>query len=170
MHSIYLGLGTNLGDRLENVRAALSKLPPDIIVKEVSRIYDTAPVGLTDQPRFFNLVVRAETQLLPEDVFSRIKRIEKDLGRVESIRNGPRLIDIDILLYDNVVLESPELTIPHPRMHERAFVLVPLADIAPRAMHSILHKTVAQMRDMLPPYDGAVRLAPQKTGLVSTKI
>ncbi len=157
MHSIYLGLGTNLGDRLGNLRQALSSLAPDIIVKEVSPVYETEPVGITDQPRFLNLAVRAETPLPPEEILHRIKQIEKDLGRAESIKNGPRFIDMDILLYDDAVVDSPALTIPHPRMHERAFVLVPLADIAPSAAHPIFHKTVVQLRDVLPPYGAAVR-------------
>ncbi len=158
MHSTYAGLGTNLGDRLGNIRHALSKFAPDIIVKEISGVYETEPVGVIDQPRFLNLAFRAETELPPEGLLRRIKEIEKDLGRTESIRNGPRLIDIDILLCGDVILKSSDLTIPHPRMHERAFVLVPLADIAPNAMHPIFRKTVTQLRDMLPSYSSAVKL------------
>jgi len=125
----YLGLGTNLGDRHANLAAAAAALATMGTVSRRSRRYETAPVGFLQQPRFLNQVVELETTLAPLELFHAVKRIEGELGRTGGFRNGPRLIDIDILLYDELVLDSPELTIPHPRLTRRAFVLRPLAEL-----------------------------------------
>lgn len=130
-HSVYLGLGTNLGDRQANLRAAVKGLPPGVEVRRVSPIYETEPWGYEDQPPFLNQAAEAATDLPPEELLAYLKALETSLGRVQSFRYGPRLIDLDILLYDNLVLETPGLVIPHPRLAERAFVLAPLADLAP---------------------------------------
>jgi 2-amino-4-hydroxy-6-hydroxymethyldihydropteridine diphosphokinase len=150
MHTIYLALGTNLCNRSENLRAALDALPPSIVIRRSSPIYETPPWGLTDQPAFLNMVVCGETDLEPAALLQHLKHLETELGRVPTIRWGPRLIDMDILFYDNLVLNAPGLTIPHPRLHERAFVLVPLADLAPDLVHPVLGKPV---RDMLAAVD-----------------
>ena len=142
MESIYLSLGTNLGDRLANLQAALAALPPSVNILHRSSIYETEPWGVANQPAFLNMVIQGETHLSPTELLSHLKRLEKDLGRLPSIRYGPRLIDIDILFYDELVLDSPELTIPHPHLHERAFVLVPLTDVAPGVLHPVLHETI----------------------------
>jgi 2-amino-4-hydroxy-6-hydroxymethyldihydropteridine diphosphokinase len=134
-HIVYLALGTNIGDRAENFRAALSALESFIEIKECSPIYETPPWGYTDQPPFLNQVLKAVTDLSPTDLLIKLKQIESDLGRTPSVRYGPRLIDIDLLFYDDLVLETERLIIPHPRMRGRAFVLVPLADIASDFMH-----------------------------------
>ena len=106
-------------------------LPPAVTVLEQSFVYETPPWGVIDQPSFLNMVIKGVTLLQPRDLLKNLKGLETRLGRIPSIHYGPRKIDIDILFYDNLILETPELTLPHPHLHERAFVLVPLADLAP---------------------------------------
>jgi len=144
-HIVYIALGTNLGERLANLHAAIKSLPPEITVLAKSHIYETSPWGYEDQPAFLNMVVRAETELEPESLLRYLKRLEAELGREQNFRWGPRLIDLDILFYDNLVIDTPPLVIPHPRLHERAFVLVPLADVAPDLIHPVLQKSVSQL-------------------------
>jgi 2-amino-4-hydroxy-6-hydroxymethyldihydropteridine diphosphokinase len=147
MHTIYIGLGSNLGDRLANLNSAIDALPPSVNPMVLSPVYETAPWGYTDQPAFLNQAIRAETSLLPLDLLKHLKSVETSLGRRPSFRYGPRLIDLDILFYDNLILKSSDLIIPHPRLQERAFMLIPLADLAPDLCHPILGKTVQQMLD-----------------------
>ncbi len=144
-HIVSLALGTNLGDRLANLKEAIAALTPQMDVKAKSQVYETPPWGYEDQPKFLNQVVRVKTYLEPEPLLKHLKRLEVALGRKESIPNGPRLIDIDILFYDDLVLYSPALTIPHPRLPERAFVLVPLMDLDPELVHPVNKKSVREM-------------------------
>jgi 2-amino-4-hydroxy-6-hydroxymethyldihydropteridine diphosphokinase len=142
---VYLALGTNLGHRSRNLQAAQDALPPAVKVLERSYVYETRPWGVTDQPLFLNMVIKGETRQRPQELLKHLKLLEIQLGRLPSIRYGPRKIDIDLLFYDDILLKTPELTIPHPFLHERAFVLVPLADLAPELVHPVLGKTVRQM-------------------------
>jgi 2-amino-4-hydroxy-6-hydroxymethyldihydropteridine diphosphokinase len=144
-HSVYLALGTNLGDRLANLQQALAALPPLVRLLAASPVYETPPWGYVDQPAFLNQVVQAETGLDPHALLSTLKQVETSVGRQATFRYGPRLIDLDILFYDDLLLNTPELTIPHPHIPERAFVLVPLADLNPDLLHPSLAKTVRQM-------------------------
>jgi 2-amino-4-hydroxy-6-hydroxymethyldihydropteridine diphosphokinase len=144
-HIVYLALGTNLGDRPANLQVALEALPPQVDVLASSPVYRTPPWGITDQPAFLNQAARAGTTLDPGALLKHLKDIEHKLGRIPGIRYGPRVIDLDILFYDDLVLDQPGLTIPHPRLHERAFVLVPLADLAPDLRHPILGTTIIEL-------------------------
>jgi 2-amino-4-hydroxy-6-hydroxymethyldihydropteridine diphosphokinase len=144
-HIVFIGLGSNLGERLANLEAAVRSLPPAVQLRRRSPVYETAPWGFQEQPDFLNQVVQAETHLSPLELLTHLKSIEATLGRVPTFRNGPRTIDLDILLYDRLVLELPDLTLPHPRLSERAFVLYPLADLAPDLRHPASGKSVRQM-------------------------
>ena len=142
---IYLGLGSNIGDRYYNLEWALHALSQKMGMGQVSSAYDTAPVGNTRQARFLNLVCEANTYLTPIELLAFVKEIEMDMGRKPGPPNSPRPIDIDILFYDNQIINTPELIIPHPRLTERAFVLVPLAEIAPAFIHPAIGKTISEM-------------------------
>ena len=143
MTRAYLGLGGNIGDRLAALRAAVAALGACGEIVAVSSVYETAPVGYLDQPPFLNAALVLETSLTARELLPELQEIERSLGRERTFRNAPRTLDIDLLLYGDEVGDDPALTLPHPRLHERAFVLVPLAEIAPQLRHPSLDATIA---------------------------
>lgn len=144
---VYLGLGSNLSDRRRNLAVALRRLEPLVRVEAVSSLYETAPLGPQDQPSFFNAVCRAVTGLSPLDLLRHLQEIERGLGRRPSARWGPRPIDLDLLLYGDEVIDEPALRVPHPELPNRAFVLVPLAELAAELQHPELGESVRSLAD-----------------------
>ena len=142
----YINIGSNLGDRKENCQQAIKLIEKNsIAVKKQSRMYETEPWGVKDQPKFINIAIEAETDKKPEELLRILKEIEKEFGRTETVKWGPRVIDLDILFYDDLILKTPDLEIPHPLLHEREFVLKPLCEIAPDKKHPVTGKTVKEM-------------------------
>ena len=145
LNKVYLGLGSNLGDREANLRHALELLGQSLSLERTSSLYDTDPWGYQDQPRFLNCVCEASTSLKPQALLALVKGVERAVGREPSFAAGPRLMDVDILFYGEQVVREPGLDIPHPRMEKRAFVLVPLAEIAPALLHPVLELKVVEL-------------------------
>ncbi len=153
----YLGLGSNMGNRQGNLDRALELLSQRLSVGQLSSVYDTEPVGNVDQSRFLNMVCQVHTRLTPVELLALAKGIEMKLGRVSRKPNAPRPIDIDILFCGDQIIETPNLVIPHPRLAERAFVLIPLAEIAPELVHPVSGKTVRELLQMVTEKQGVLR-------------
>jgi 2-amino-4-hydroxy-6-hydroxymethyldihydropteridine diphosphokinase len=149
MNEVYLGLGSNVGDRLLNLKKAIELLSEKIQILKKSKIYISKAVGYTDQPDFYNMVLYGKTDLSPEELFNFIKDVEKNVGRVYRFHWGPREIDIDILFYNDLVYKSDKLDIPHPRLHERDFVLLPLIELNPKLFHPVLNKRVSDLKEFM---------------------
>ena len=147
----YLSLGSNLGERAGNLRAAIEKLSGFGKIVAVSSFYETEPVELTNQPWFVNCAVALETEQVPEAFLGELLALEQSMGRRRTQKKGPRTIDIDILLFGDAIIETAGLSIPHPAMHQRRFVLVPMAEIAPEQRHPILKRSMRELLDALPP-------------------
>jgi len=148
-HTVYLSLGTNLEDRSANLETAIQSLPAGILLKKRSSIYETPPWGYEEQPAFLNMALQVETNYSPWRLLKSLKSIERKMGRITTFRYGPRLIDLDILFYGQLVYAKGGLFIPHPKVAERAFVLYPLVEIAPELMHPQLHRKAKDLLDDL---------------------
>ena len=146
MNIVYLGLGSNVGDSQSLLKSALTELDrPDLKLLRVSSLYETEPIGMREQRWFLNLVAEFETELSPQQLLHRMQKIEMSMGRRRTIENGPRTIDIDILLYGSVAMKTEELEIPHPRYRDRRFTLTPLAELNPGMIDPVTRQTIAEM-------------------------
>lgn len=163
---VYLSLGSNLGDREANLKDAIVRLGSVGRAVAISSFYETEPVQFAQQPWFLNCAVALETEKMPKQFLSAILSIEQEMGRKRqaSKLKGPRTIDIDILLFGSSIVDTQTLTIPHPRMHERRFVLEPLAEIAPEYRHPVFKRTIRELRDAMPPGPAVRRLTSKTTG------
>ena len=150
MHNIFLALGSNLGDRLENIKKAIDLLNSEVRISKSALIYESRAVGFKEQPNFLNTVVGGETNFPPDDLLVFLKEVEKNVGRTKSVHWGPREIDIDILFYDDLIFKNETLEIPHPQIASRDFVLVPMNDIASDFIHPIFRKTIKQLLEEFP--------------------
>jgi 2-amino-4-hydroxy-6-hydroxymethyldihydropteridine diphosphokinase len=165
-HSVYIGLGSNLGDRVANLRDAVHRLGSIIRIEQVSQLYVAAPLGYVRDDAYINAALHGKTAMTPMDLLAMLQSIEVAMGRRPGVQFGPRPIDLDLLFYDSIQMETLKLTIPHPRLAQRAFVLKPLADIAPNLMHPVLYYTVSQLLADAEDAEQVRLYDPQQEGLV----
>lgn len=158
--TVYLGLGSNVGDKAAHLREAARRLEGIGAIEALSSLYRTEPVGFADQDWFLNAAACLRTRLSPRELLEAVLAMEREMGRIRTVRNGPRTIDIDLLLYGAAVVDEPGLSLPHPRLHERLFVLAPLAEIAPDLRHPALAETMAALRDARSGDGGVERYGP----------
>lgn len=156
MHTVFLALGANFGDKKKHIEDAIRLLQEKIVNIEVAKLYETKPWGFTDQDYFLNTAVKGKTDLSPEALLPFLKSIEQKVGRVQRFRWGPREIDIDIIFYDDTVFQNDGLEIPHPRAHERDFVLQPIVDLDPDIIHPTYKKTVKELLSLIPQKDRSI--------------
>ena len=149
MNKVYLALGSNLGNRKANIVRATYMISKRMIVLKISKLYETKPVGYANQPDFINAVIKVETLLTPQQVLSVAKSIEDELKRIKTIKDGPRTIDIDVLFYNDKVINEEGLIIPHPRIQQRSFVLEPMIDVSPDYVHPVLGKNMTMLYEEL---------------------
>ncbi len=161
MAQVLIALGSNLGNRFQALQTAVEAMACHFHLEHISPVYETEPAYLLDQPRFLNGACLVTTKKDPSEVLTQLQAIEQQLGRSKTQRYGPRRIDLDILFYDQLVLDQPDLRIPHPLLRERAFVLVPLGDIVPEWIHPETGETIATLRDQCPDLDSTIRPYPQ---------
>ena len=162
---VYLSLGSNIGDRAKNLQEAIAALRKSgVSVFRVSSVYETEPVDYLEQPWFLNCALEAETELPALDLLRALGQIESQMGSKKPIAKGPRLIDLDILLYDNEIIDTPELQVPHPRMHLRRFVLQPLAEIAPKLLHPVSHLPISALLAATPDKGAVCKFAANEGG------
>lgn len=161
MAQVLIALGSNLGDRFQALQTAVEAMARHVYIEQISPVYETEPAYVLDQPKFLNCACRVATEKDPSQVLTLLQGIEQQLGRSKTQRYGPRLIDLDILFYDQLVLDQPDLRIPHPLLRERAFVLVPLGDIVPDWIHPETGEKIATLRDQCPDLDSTIRPYPQ---------
>lgn len=145
MTEAYVGIGSNLGDKEENIRKSINLMGKKCEILKISSLYETEPVGYADQEWFLNCVVKVNTSMNPEELLEFLLSIEKDLGRAKTIKNGPRTIDLDILFYGDKIINKNNLIVPHPRLHERLFALEPLMEISPELVHPVLKKSIKEI-------------------------
>jgi len=142
---VYIGIGSNLGDRIANISKGVALFSSYGNIESMSSVYETEPEGLKGQPDFLNCVIKVQVEMEPAHLLALLKKIEKEMGRKRGRRNGPRLIDLDLLFYNNRVIDTPDLKVPHPHLPQRAFVLVPMVEIARGFLHPALHKSMLQL-------------------------
>jgi 2-amino-4-hydroxy-6-hydroxymethyldihydropteridine diphosphokinase len=159
MAEVYVGLGSNVGDAARHLRDAVARLGRELTIEDVSSAYWTEPVGLRAQPHFLNAVLRARTALGAREVLALLRTAEDEMGRQRDVPLGPRIIDLDLLLYDGLVLDEPDITVPHPRMAGRRFVLEPLVEIAPGVRLELGGPTAAELLARLPPGESVERVS-----------
>jgi 2-amino-4-hydroxy-6-hydroxymethyldihydropteridine diphosphokinase len=155
--TVYLSLGSNVGDKQANLEQAISQLGKLGTVTKRSAFYETEPMEITDQPWFVNCAVELETELMPKQFIAAVLDIEREMGRKRTKKKGPRTIDIDVLLFGKSIIEMKGLTVPHPAMHLRGFVLEPMVEIAPEVRHPVFKRSMRELRDALPAASGQVK-------------